>query len=73
MHVLKWQLCAQGDASAAIQEMKPAEVFPIKAGTAWEDLNNNTKKENKQLELPFTSRQKVGERYQGFGESEKKG
>lgn len=72
MRVLKWQLCAQGDASAAIQEMKPAEVFPIKADTAWEDLNT-TKKENKQLELPFTSRQKVGERYEGFGESEKKG
>ena len=72
MSVFNWQLCAQGDFSIAIQEMKPAEVFPIKADTAWEDLNNKTKKENEQLDLPFTLRQKTGERHEGFGESEKK-
>lgn len=59
--------CAQGDSSIAIQEMKPAEVFPIKADTAWEDLNNKTKKENEQLELPFTLRQNMRERHEGFG------
>lgn len=60
MCVFSWQLCAQGDSSIAIQEMKPAEVFPVKADTAWEDLNK-TKKENEQLELLFTLRQKMGE------------
>lgn len=72
MCAFNWQLCAQGDSSIAIQEMKPAEAFPIKADTAWEDLNNKTKKGNEQLELPFILRQKVGERHEGFGEPEKK-
>lgn len=71
MCVFSWQLCTHDDSSTAIQEMKPAEVFLVKADTAWEDLNK-TKKENEQLELLFTLRQKMGEIHEGLGESEKK-
>lgn len=71
MCVFNCQFCAQGDSSIAIQEMKP-EVLPIKADAASEDLNYTTKRENEQLELPFTLGQEMGERHEQFGESEKK-
>lgn len=70
--VFNAQLCAQGDSSTFIQERRSAEAFPIKAGSAREDSSNRNKKENEQLEVQLTSRQKMGKRQEGFGEFAKK-